>query len=481
MQKCQLPWRICLCFWEEKNKEVESQQQEIAAKGMQVHGLISSMEELDTQHQEAMTQMIRTRNRLQETNQKLEEYNRNLQQEMKRMEEESQSATARDLCRLKEEMTALQEDQARQRRQFEELIQGNEQSNSALCKELCSTKEQCDKLMEERAELQSAQQSHNEEVNELKSENAKAVVSLNALHMDKNKMQVEITELQHKIQVAHEQLLTSNEVKVELEDKIRKMEDAFDKDVIEVKTENDDMQHRWKELECELTSSQGRCHMLQQELSDAFKASEDAREKHAAELICLSTQINSLQNQNQLLSKDVSQLEHKLQDQAKHYQSHVSDLENACDMNESGLQQDHEKLMKLCHEKDLMIENLQKQAEEVQGNLDEIKDKLYLTIQDQKNLGIDCMLEEKVAEINVVIKKKIKLEQDVETMSLTIEAHKEELARLVGIEKQYKVSCEECKQLNIDVENLRSHVSQLESKKKTQKMLNHIHWTSSQI
>uniref|UniRef100_A0A8C6Z3L7 Thyroid hormone receptor interactor 11 n=1 Tax=Nothoprocta perdicaria TaxID=30464 RepID=A0A8C6Z3L7_NOTPE len=349
---------ILSMYTEDQNSELSQLRQDLERKEHELNEsiaeretLISELEELDKQNQEATQHMIILKEQL-----------------SKRTEMDSA-------------MKQLKCDIEFERKKISKL----EIEKMETIKELNSHKEKLSQCSYALNDLQRSKQQLQDNIEDLQEQLRKAQDCI--LHSKK-----EITDLQQRLKEREEELSVSLSKKTEkknqepnysCQDPILKEREAeitkLQNDISEYKQLNETLEKSAFDLKLENGKLASACEELKQQLSEAVS------EKNKISLE-KNTVTEALKMDKRQLETELSQTEKRLLEQAHKYEQTIEELSNARSMDTSTLQLEHERIVKLNQEKDFKIAELQRSIEQMEADHQETKEMLTTSLGGQKQL-----------------------------------------------------------------------------------------------
>ncbi|KAK6181040.1 hypothetical protein SNE40_008983 [Patella caerulea] len=144
---------------------------------------------------------------------------------------------------------------------------------------------------------------------------------------------------------------------------------------------------------------------------------------HSTQNTDLETQLDAISSEKQRLEKELDLLEQKLSNQTKHYEKYIKELEESKNMDESTLQQEHQRLAHILHEKEQRISELNSQLEEVETELQDTKETMKTAVESQNQIA--TILQEKEEKIQSLMKVEVEcdeLKQKVKELEITLQS-----------------------------------------------------------
>ncbi|NXY71462.1 TRIPB protein, partial [Glareola pratincola] len=237
--------------------------------------------------------------------------------------------------------------------------------------------------------------------------------ALNDLHISKQQLQDKIKDLQEQLRKAQDCNLHNKKEIGELQQRLKEREEELSvslskltekssqgsdytrqdtilkereaeiaklqNDISENKQLNEDLEKSLSDLRTEKGKLVAAIEELKQKLSDAIS------EKNKVYLE-KDTVTEALKMEKRQIESELNQTEKRLLEQAHKYKQTIEELSNARSMDTTGLQLEHERLVKLNQEKDFKIAELQRSIEQMEIDHQETKEMLTTSLGGQKQL-----------------------------------------------------------------------------------------------
>ncbi|XP_050406994.1 thyroid receptor-interacting protein 11 isoform X2 [Patella vulgata] len=463
----------------EKDKRLQTLQQE-------KDELETSLDQLDLQHQEEQTQLITIKDHLarkaDELAKQLKENETiiaDLTQKLNSQSNESEkdnSAMTKDLENKVEKLTndlsrsnATCDQYAKEIDALKDKLQNGavaEKDNSAMTEDL---ENKVEKLTDDLSRSNATCDQYAKEIEALKDKLQNGAVAVNDLHMDIRELESSLQkykdELAHKsskmkeLKDANVKLKEENqnlEDKIEdLEDEVEKWQSINEKNRVGQTSSNSNFEADFKRYDEQLAEADARL-----EEATAKKAETDNTVQELTKLIeklrrendqlmtqahnssievetlaqaspvlnstqntDLETQLDAMSSEKQRLEKELDLLEQKLSNQTKHYEKYIKELEESKNMDESTLQQEHQRLAHILHEKERRISELNSQLEEVETELQDTKETMKTAVESQNQIA--TILQEKEEKIQSLMKVEVEcdeLKQKGKELEITLQS-----------------------------------------------------------
>ncbi|XP_010749725.3 thyroid receptor-interacting protein 11 [Larimichthys crocea] len=310
--------------------------------------LMSELEELDQQNQEATQHMISVKEQLKEAEAALT----SLTAELNTTKDKNMS--------LKQELETQKEKMSQSAFTLNELHMGKQQLEGTA-KEL-------------RNKLGHAQEHNREarkEITELKKTLREREEELSAAKAELDRAGDRGTEAQGTTEKLAEKEREVSDLRREL-DEMRSSQEKVKSEDYELKMEN-----RRLKVESEQALGKG------EELTKQMKESQAALNRTVREK---ETRIEALKLEKNQLESELRQAESTLTEQSKQYQQTIEELTRARSMDASALQMEHERAVKLNQEKDMEIAQLKRDMEQLASDHRDTNEMLSITVAGQKQL-----------------------------------------------------------------------------------------------
>ncbi|RVE57578.1 hypothetical protein OJAV_G00217560 [Oryzias javanicus] len=377
--------------------------------------LLSELEELDRQNQEATKHMISVKEQLSAQLKEAEAQLSRTTAELARTAEEKRS--------LEEELEAQKETVSRSAFSLNELHmcrQQLERTLKELKEQLGSAREQSRDRQREAGELRKALQEKEEQL-------SAATARLDeGRGGEGERAREELTEVRREF------------------DELRRSHEKLLSEMYEMKTEEKKLR---EENEKFLLDVEGLTKQLKE---NQAALSRNAREK--------DTRIEALKLEKNQLEAELEQAEKMLAEQVKQYQQTIEELTRARSMDASTLQAEHESAIKLNQEKDLEISRLRRDLEQLASDQRDTNEMLSITVAGQKQLT--DLLQEKDVFVETLKQNAADLQAEMEGRISTVTKETEILKQtLEEKDKQLGGMKEENNHLKEEMERFREQQS----------------------
>ncbi|KFO95695.1 Thyroid receptor-interacting protein 11, partial [Calypte anna] len=359
-------------------EELERKEHELNESIAERETLISELEELDKQNQEATQHMI------------------TLKEQLSKQHTETDSI-----------IKQLKFDIDFERKKVSEL----ETEKMETLKELDNQKEKLSQCSYALNDLHISKQQLQDSIKDLQEQLRKSQDC--NLHNKK-----EIGELQEKLKEREEELSASlsklmenknQESKYPCQDVIITEKEAeiakLQNDILENKQLNEDLEKSLSDLRTENGKLTAAIEELKQELNDAISEKEKV-------YLEKDTVVEALKMEKRQLESELNQTEKRLLEQAQKYKQTIEELSNARSMDTTALQLEHERLVKLNQEKDFKIGELQRTIEQMETDYQETKEMLTTSLGGQQQLTE--LIKEKEASLEKFKSQALQVKQELE-------------------------------------------------------------------
>ncbi|KAM9341622.1 thyroid receptor-interacting protein 11 isoform 1-T1 [Symphorus nematophorus] len=196
-----------------------------------------------------------------------------------------------------------------------------------------------------------------------------------------------------------------------------------------------------------------------EELTKQMKESQSALNRTVREK---DTRIEALKLEKNQLEGELRQAESTLAEQAKQYQQTIEELTRARSMDASALQTDHERAIKLIQEKDMEIAQLKRDMEQLASDHRDTNEMLSITVAGQKQLT--DLLQEKDVFMETLKQNASDLQTEMETSIANLTKEADALKQAVEEkDKQLGGMKEENSHLKEEIDRLRDQQSRPQS------------------
>ncbi|KAM9708218.1 thyroid receptor-interacting protein 11 [Menidia menidia] len=359
--------------------ELERREKLLRATEQERDTLMSELEELDQQNQEATKHVISVKEQL----------------SVQLREAES------ELTRVTAELNATKEQNRTLEQELETQKAKNSQSAFTL-NDLHMGKQQLERMVKELKDklgrAQELSQDAREEAAELKKTLQEKEEKLSALKAEQDRGREKGTESQRDSELLEAKEKELLELKREL-DEIKSSYERVLSEEYEVKMEK-------TRLREESANALSKVDELTKQLKENQAAvNRTVREK--------DTRIEALKLEKNQLEDELSRAERTLTEQAKQYQQTIEELTRARSMDASALQTEHESAIKLNQEKDLEISKLRRDMEQLVSDHRDTNEMLSITVAGQKQLT--DLLQEKDVFVETLKQNAADLQTEMET------------------------------------------------------------------
>lgn len=501
------------------SRELEEQKAVIASLQEEKEGLETSLEELDSQHEEAMAQVINIRNELQKKVSVFEKgcdekdlQIKDLEKTVDRLQKEAQQ-----LDDLEEEVFNLRESKEQLETQLQSLQskESSDQSSKGCekCRELRQQQEKAamtinelhmdvkeleDKLVksqnevkdkvskvkqarESNAELQKALedltsklQAQEEELRRFRDEGGQkeeAETLQQQLNEKSEEMKSVVTELEEVNSHLAEYMERHTKLQMENSELICKISERDNQGrenretITQLKEENQELSERLKESNNNSEELQKKITELEEKSEDLMKDYKESMGQKDNDLQSLNTQMEALRDEKNNVQRELDQLEGVLQQKTKHYENYIQELKKGQESDSSSLQSERSRLLQEAHEKDMKVLNLEEEIKSLQSDLSETKETLQSSIDGQQ--GIKGILEENEGTIRELKEENSSLLEEKDRLKDTVKEQEVKLQNLAAVEQQLVILNEEKNTLS---EELKKSRQTLETKAEKEAM-----------
>lgn len=501
------------------SRELEEQKAVIASLQEEKEGLETSLEELDSQHEEAMAQVINIRNELQKKVSVFEKgcdekdlQIKDLEKTVDRLQKEAQQ-----LDDLEEEVFNLRESKEQLETQLQSLQskESSDQSSKGCekCRELRQQQEKAamtinelhmdvkeleDKLVksqnevkdkvskvkqarESNAELQKALedltsklQAQEEELRRFRDEGGQkeeAETLQQQLNEKSEEMKSVVTELEEVNSHLAEYMERHTKLQMENSELICKISERDNQGrenretITQLKEENQELSERLKESNNNSEELQKKITELEEKSEDLMKDYKESMGQKDNDLQSLNTQMEALRDEKNNVQRELDQLEGVLQQKTKHYENYIQELKKGQESDSSSLQSERSRLLQEAHEKDMKVLNLEEEIKSLQSDLSETKETLQSSIDGQQ--GIKGILEENEGTIRELKEENSSLLEEKDRLKDTVKEQEVKLQNLAAVEQQLLILNEEKNTLS---EELKKSRQTLETKAEKEAM-----------
>uniref|UniRef100_A0A3P8SI54 Thyroid hormone receptor interactor 11 n=1 Tax=Amphiprion percula TaxID=161767 RepID=A0A3P8SI54_AMPPE len=404
--------------------ELEKKEKVLRAAEEERDNLMSELEELDRQNQEATQHMISVKEQL--------------SGQLKEADAELKRTTA-ELSTTKDQKKSLEQELENQKEKM---------SQSAFTlNDLHMSKQQLEQTVKElKDKLGNAQEQSRDarrEVGELKKILQEKEEQLSATKAKLSLGQEKVTEAQE----AKEEHAAKEKELSDLRRELDQMKSAQEK----VMSEGYELKMENRRLKEDSEQTLGKAEELAKQLKESQAAlNRTVREK--------DTRIEALKLEKSQLEGELTQAERTLAEQVKQYQQTIEELTRARSMDASALQTEHERTIRLNQDKDLEISQLKRDMEQLASDHRDTNEMLSITVAGQKQLT--DLLQEKDAFMETVKQNAADLQAEMENSISVVTKEAETLKQaLEEKDKQLGGMKEENSHLKEEIDRLRDQQS----------------------
>ncbi|XP_008300927.1 thyroid receptor-interacting protein 11 [Stegastes partitus] len=409
---------------EDLKVELERRDKLLRAAEEERDTLMSELEELDQQNQEATQHMISVKEQL---SGQLKE----AEAELKRMTAEL-STTKDQKKAVEQELETQKEKVSQSAFTLNDLHMGRQQLEQTV-------KELKDKLGHAQEQSRDARR----EVAELKKTLQEREERMSATKAELNQGQVKVTEARG----AKEELEAKEKELSDLRRALDEMKSSHEK----VMSEDYELKMENRRLKDDSEQTVGKV----EELTKQLKESQAAQNRTVREK---DTRIEALKLEKNQLEGELSQAERTLTEQVKQYQQTIEELTRARSMDASALQTEHERAIKLNQDKDLEISQLKRDMEQLASDHRDTNEMLSITVAGQKQLT--DLLQEKDAFMETLKQNAADLQAEMENSISVVTKEADTLKQaLEEKDKQLGGMKEENSHLKEEIDRIRDQQS----------------------
>ncbi|XP_056152462.1 thyroid receptor-interacting protein 11 [Lampris incognitus] len=250
---------------------------------------------------------------------------------------------------------------------------------------------------------------------------SQSAFTLNDLHMGRQQMENTVKELKDKLGLAQEQSRESHKKTSELKKTLQETEEqlsttkaemtqmaersgkeegtrdeleekerevsALRRELAEMKTSHDKVMSEDFEMKMENRRLKEQCEQaMDRSLEELNRQVREGQAVLNRTVLEKDTRVEALKLEISQLEGELSQLERTLAEQAKQYQQTIEELTRARSMDDSALQTEHERAIKLNQEKDLEIAQMKRDMAQMASDHRDTNEMLSITVSGQKQL-----------------------------------------------------------------------------------------------
>ncbi|XP_066280845.1 thyroid receptor-interacting protein 11-like isoform X2 [Branchiostoma lanceolatum] len=388
---------------EDLKTQLVTKDEEVSQVTEEKEVLTQELETLDHQHQEALAHLIEIRNQLTD---KLEASETQLQQT-----KEEKESLALELSELKDQNDTnieLQKEANRERDELQQQMHLQKEELENIRRELEDVEQRYREYREETAETEDKAGELNDKLEQME-------VELAALRDERCRMEADnrqtVTQLEQEVQRIQERLEEASQAVEENRKEEEMLQEQVEEDVSIPRSPS-----REDELKRQLQELQGKV---------------DALGKSVLEK---DTLLDALREEKESLLTELHQGDRKLLEQSRQYEKAIQELTRAKDNDAGTLEQEHEKLVKLCQEREFTITELTAKCEQLQGDYEDTKEMLQSTVEGQEQLAE--MLKGKDADISSLRDLNNSLKMEEEQLEKVVKEKDSVIEHLEGLEGQ---------------------------------------------
>lgn len=409
---------------EDLKVELERREKALTAALDERDTLISELEELDRQNQEATQHMISVKEQLTGQLKEAEAQLTKLTSELNTTNDQKRA--------LEQELGAQKEKNSHSAFSLNDLHMGKqqlEQTVKELKEKLATSQEKNGEARKEISELKKTVQDAEMQLSDAKAQ----LYEAGSQGIEEQRTKEGVARKDEEISNLRKQLdeVKSSQEKVQSEDYELKMENRRLREDSELKVSQiDEMNRQISENQSALNRT--------------------IREKE--------TRIEALKLEKGQLESELQQVERTLAEQAKQYQTTIDDLTRARSMDATALQTEHEKAIRLNQEKDMEIAQLKRDIEQLASDHRDTNEMLSMTVAGQKQLT--DLLQEKDVFVEMLKQNAAELQKELEGSVLVATKEAESLRQaLEEKDRQLGGMKEENSHLKEEIDRLRDQQS----------------------
>ncbi|KAM3871463.1 thyroid receptor-interacting protein 11 [Diretmus argenteus] len=392
-----------------------------------------------------------------------EEERNTLMSELEELDRQNQEAT-QHMISVKEQLSGqLKEAEAEVTRLSTELNTTKDQKR-ALQQELDTQKEKLSQSAFTLNDLHMVKQQLESTAKELKDKLRHAQDQGKELRRETSELKKTLLEREEQLSAANAQLSQAGDGRVEVQGTREEIVEK-EREVADLRRELSEMRSSHEKVMSEDYERKMESNRLKAEHEQAMSTLEElSRQVKEGQAVLnrtvleKDTRIEALKLEKGQLEGELNQTERTLAEQAKQYQQTVEELTRARSMDASALQMEHERAIKLNQEKDLEIAQLKRDVEQMASDHRDTNEMLSITVAGQKQLT--DLLHEKDVFMDTLKQNAAELQREMENSILVATKEAEALRQaLVDKDKQLGGMKEENSHLKEEIDRLRDQQS----------------------
>ncbi|XP_041069859.1 thyroid receptor-interacting protein 11 isoform X1 [Carcharodon carcharias] len=388
--------------------------------------LVSELEELDKQNQEATEHLI------------------TLKDQLAQQRRDSEGT----IKQLQSELEVVAADKALMAQELESQRDKLSQSAFAL-NELHMSKQQLEMKVKDLMEKLSKSNVHS---SNLQAENINLSRTLQNAESQLSVAKVELTQA---VQQApsnrdQEELLQGKENEIsELRQQVSETKLLSD----ELQTKLNDLKIQNKKLDAEKREASEALNEVKEQLKEAVTSKSEITKENA-------TLMQALRMEKTQLESELNQAEKRINEEAKKYEHTINELTMARNLDATALQKEHDSLIKFNQEKDFKIEELKRNVQQLETDHEETREMLKSSLEGQQQLT--DLLNEKETFVETLRKRSSELQQEIEKNAKVFRECESLKQNLEEKERQLSTMKEENNHLKEEMDHFRDQHSRLQ-------------------
>ena len=466
---------------------------EAVASGQQEKlDLEASLEELDLQHQEATDKLIQMRDNLLADMSGLQDQLVQRDDQISLLRDDLDSSKlSQDQLRMDLESSRLESSRTQTAGDETDSSRLKQEEEEKDEKDVEGLQRKIDELVRKNDGLRSELNVKQREIEDLKEKGRRGAAVVNELHMDKQDLEMQLSHSKEdlgskvlKIKELREEnakLINDNsnlrerlqEMEEDLEDwqqvnednqlkRVQSEKDSLEKEQLEI--ENVQLTERLKEIDQtyseieikndELVAENSRLSNLVELSETQFSNdTENMVESLENKISVLETQLDAVTSEKISLQKEVENLEVKLDEQKKHYESYIQDLQNSIDLDSDSVKQEHQNLMESYHKKEIEFTELKSQIKNLEDEIADAKETLRSSLDSQNQLSE--ILTERQIDFDNLKEKNDRLTAEGEQNTARLKEQEVLIESMKSLETQLAASKNECQRLRMESEQMK--------------------------
>lgn len=396
-----------------------------------------------------------------------EEERDTLMSELEELDRQNQEAT-QHMISVKEQLSGQLKEAEAQLRSLSAELNTTKDQNSALTQELETQKEKISQSAFNLNDLHMSKQQLEASVKELKDKLGRAHEQGKEARRENAELKKTLQEREEQLSAAKAKLDQEGERGTEVQEADEKLA-GKERELSELRRELDEMRSSHEKVMSEDYELKMENRRLKAESEQALGKGEEVTKHLKDNQAALNrtvrerdTRIEALKLEKNQLEGELRQAERTVTEQAKQYQQTIEELTRARSMDASALQTEHERAIKLNQEKEMEIAQLRRDMEQLASDHRDTNEMLSITVAGQKQLT--DLLQEKDVFMETLKQNASDLQKEMENSIAVVTKEAEALRQVVEEkDKQLGGMKEENSHLKEEIDRLRDQQSRPQS------------------